>query len=86
MYFGIELSKDVKKFLSKHEDIARLFYQKIKILSSNNSSSNLDIKPLKWQKNHYRLRIGKYRFLYEIIDDQVLIYFYEADSRWSIYK
>jgi len=47
MYFGIELSKDVKKFLSKHEDIARLFYQKIKILSSNNSSSNLDIKPLK---------------------------------------
>jgi mRNA-degrading endonuclease RelE of RelBE toxin-antitoxin system len=32
------------------------------------------------------LRIWKYRFLYEIIEDKILIYFYDADSRWDVYK
>lgn len=32
------------------------------------------------------MRIGKYRFLYEVIDDIILVYFYDADSRGDIYK
>ena len=86
MSYNLELNKNVKKFLAKHEDIARIFFQKIKILQNNPSSNNLDIKSLKWKKNHYRLRIWKYRFLYEIIENEILIYFYEADTRWDIYK
>ena len=36
--------------------------------------------------NHYRLRIGKYRFLYEVLESEILIYAYKADSRGDIYK
>lgn len=36
--------------------------------------------------NHYHLRIGKYRFLYEVLESEILIYAYKADSRGDIYK
>ena len=47
MSYGIELKKDVKRFLSKHEDIAKVFYQKITFLALNPYENNLDIKPYK---------------------------------------
>lgn len=53
----IELRKEVKKFLSKHEDIARIFYEKIQSLSQNPFDASLDIKTLTGKKAHYRLRI-----------------------------
>jgi mRNA-degrading endonuclease RelE of RelBE toxin-antitoxin system len=30
--------------------------------------------------------VWKYRFLYEIVQEKVFIYFYDADSRGDIYK
>ncbi|MFA5916767.1 MAG: hypothetical protein WC850_00850 [Candidatus Gracilibacteria bacterium] len=56
------------------------------MISISPYQNNLDIKPLKGKNNHYRLRIGKYRFLYEIIENKILIYFYNADSRGDVYK
>lgn len=84
MKYKIELNKKVKKFLANHELVARQFYDKIYYLVDNNLQ-NIDIKKLSWQDNKYRLRIWKYRFLYEIIDDKILIFFYDANSRWDIY-
>lgn len=84
--YKIETSKEVDKFLDKHRDIAKKFVQNLETLKILPFSNNLDIKSLKWKKNHYRLRIWKYRFLYEIIENEILIYFYEADTRWDIYK
>jgi len=46
----------------------------------------LDIKKLKWSQTKYRLRIWKYRFLFRIDQHIITIYFYDADSRWDIYK
>lgn len=86
--YEILLDKRVQKFLSKaDEHIIRLFRSKIEIMQHNPLSEQLDIKKYsEWWPNNYRLRIGKYRFLFEIIDHKVLIYFYDADSRWDIYK
>lgn len=84
MRYKIELSKKVKKFLANHDLISRQFYDKIFYLA-NNDSKNLDIKKLSWEVHKYRLRIWKYRFLYEIIDEKILIFFYDANSRWDIY-
>jgi mRNA-degrading endonuclease RelE of RelBE toxin-antitoxin system len=47
MNYSIILSKDVKKFLEKHEDIARIFFEKSRILEQNILPNNLDVKPLK---------------------------------------
>jgi mRNA interferase RelE/StbE len=55
--FKIETSKEVDKFLDKHRDIAKKYVSNLEILKISPFSNNLDIKPLKWHKNHFRLRI-----------------------------
>ena len=84
--FRVETSKSVDKFLEKNRDIAKKYINSIEILSVSLNENSLDIKKLKWEKNKYRLRIWKYRFLYEIVDSKILIFFYDAWSRWGIYK
>lgn len=86
MTYEIELHKRVEKFLDKHSDKFSIsFFEKANILSTNPYDNTLDIKQLKWKNWCRRLRIWKYRFLYEIQENTIIIYFYNADSRWNIY-
>ena len=86
MTYEVKASKQVRKFLlSCQKNIADKFYQKAKILAQDPYGKNLDVRILQGQKENRRLRIGKYRFLYTMHKDQILIYFYEADSRGDIY-
>jgi len=85
-YYNVDYKKSVLKFLVKHKDIWIKFYEKLIILQDNQYKNNLDIKRLKWSENKFRLRIWKYRFLYEVFEDVILIYFYDADGRWDVYK
>lgn len=62
--------------------IAQSFF----LLRQNPYRSDLDIKKLINTKNDYRLRIGKYRFLYTIFENRMLISMYKADTRGDIYK
>lgn len=86
--YKINLEKNVMKFLEKYkwEKIIHLFTEKLKIISNNPYENNLDIKAFKWTENTYRLRIWKYRFVYEIIENEITIIFFDADSRGWIYK
>ena len=85
-YYKIKISKKVNKYLNKHSKLKQNFAEKILILQLDAYNNCLDICIIKWKRGRYRLRIGKYRFLYEIIEDEMLIYFYDADSRWDVYK
>ncbi len=85
--YKVEYSHKVEKFLDKQSDrLIKRFEKSRKKLQSNPYRKELDIKKLKGFKNDYRLRIGKYRFLYTIIEDRNLIYFYHANSRGDTYK
>ncbi len=86
--YNIKLQKKVLKFLEKHkwEKIIEIFTTYLKILQNNPYNNRLDIQLLKWNKKQYRLRIWKYRFIYEIIDNELVIIFIDSDSRWDIYK
>ncbi len=84
--YQVKYHKDVLKFFVIHPDIELRFFEKLQILKYNPLDNRLDTKPLKWSKDKYRLRIGKYRFLYEIKEQKILIYFYDADSRGDVYK
>jgi len=85
--YQLKLSKEVDKFLDKHRDIWKRLNEKMSQIQENpHHPAWVDVKSYIWYPNNYRLRIGKYRFLYEVIEDQVLVYFYDADSRWDIYK
>jgi mRNA interferase RelE/StbE len=86
--YKIAIEKNVTKFLKKHkwEKFIELFKEKLVILSNNPYRNNLDIKALVWNENQYRLRIWKYRFLYEIYDDIITISIFNADSKGGTYK
>lgn len=88
--YSILLSKQVQKFLDLlPDDYIISFKEKVRILTENpySKENNLDIVPLIGKpKGFFRIRIGEYRFLYEIRKTEILIYFYKADKRGDVYK
>ncbi|EJN6462326.1 type II toxin-antitoxin system RelE family toxin [Campylobacter upsaliensis] len=89
--YKVKTSKQFDKFLAKHQDIQAKVFESFEAIAQNPYKTNLDIKKLQGKKfqcgaNHYRLRISKYRFLYEVLENEILIYAYKADSRGDIYK
>ena len=75
------------KFLDKSDKKLRTKIITIfELLAEEPFSENLDAKPLVNKQGHFRLRISKYRFLYEITDSELFIYVYKADSRGDVYK
>ncbi|CAG9468180.1 type II toxin-antitoxin system RelE family toxin [Campylobacter upsaliensis] len=86
MPYNIEYHKDFIKFLKKHQDMQAKVFESFETIAQNPYEAKLDIKKLQGKANHYRLRISKYRFLYEVLESEILIYAYKADSRGDIYK
>ena len=86
MKYQVITSKKIDKFIAKHKDLAPQINAKLEQIALDPYSSKLDIKKLQGEDKHYRLRVGKYRILYEIIEEQILVYAYDADNRGGIYK
>lgn len=88
MTYRLLLSKKVSKFIASRSRKERgLIKRKLDMLSQNPIDHPLlDIKLLKSKDEFYRLRINKYRFVYEIIDNQLIVFIYTAGSRGDIYK
>ena len=85
--YTYKFSKQVQKFLKKrNRKFLIQFQKKIEILIIDPFDTRLDVNALEWNVWSYRLRISKYRFLFEIVESEVYIYFYKADSRGWIYK
>lgn len=86
--YQLLISKNVKKFLNKRD---KKFLQRInetikKLRENPYNHPQLDIKRLANTENDFRLRVGKFRFLYSVIESKIIIYVYRADSRGGIYK
>ncbi|NUJ98136.1 type II toxin-antitoxin system RelE/ParE family toxin [Candidatus Gracilibacteria bacterium] len=86
--YKVILEKTVQKFLLKHkgEELIDKFERAIRILALDPYENNLDIKVLVGLPNSYRLRIGDFRFIYEIIEKNLVISFFDAGNRGDIYK
>jgi len=86
--YKIVFEKPVVKFLEKHkgETIIESFKKSLIFLSEDPYDNDLDIRVITWLPNSYWLRIWKYRFLYEIIEETISISFFKAWSRWEVYK
>ena len=85
MKYRLELRKKAMKFLEKHPQEKIRFLKAFKNISEE-KFQEYDIKKIKGQKDFYRLRIGKYRAIYTIINDQLIILVLDIDSRGDIYK
>ncbi len=85
--YKIIFQKQVSKFINTRTPKERIHIaEALSELGNNPFANNPDIKKLKGSNDKYRLRLGKYRFLYTITEEQILIYFYKADTRGDVYK
>ena len=62
MRYEIKYSKEFGKFVLKHPEMASKINESFEVIATNPYENTLDIKKLKGKQNHYRLRLGKYRF------------------------
>ena len=85
--YELKFHKQVIKFLQNQPlNFRRKVFEQFEIIKNNPFDNNLDIKELKGMENKYRLRISKYRFIYSIENDILLIEIIKAGSRGDIYK
>ena len=86
--YKVKYHKQVIKFLQKqNKEIAKRvvnFFDELKY--DLKIMSNYDVKELKGLKNKYRLRISKFRVIFSIINNELVIEVIKADGRGGIYK
>ena len=88
MSYKIVFKKQVKKFIEKQDKSLKSRFKKAFLnLMENPYPSNriLNIKKLQGSEE-YRLRIGKYRFIYQVKENVLVVVMEKADSRGDIYK
>ena len=88
MSYSLLLHKSVTKFIEKCPDKQRQdIKQKLELLKQNPySSTQLDIKSMQGYESLYRLRIGQYRFVYQIKQNELIVFIIKAGNRGDIYK
>jgi len=88
MNYRLLLHKNVSKFLEKRPAKQRQdLKDRLEMLKANPySNEHLDIKPMQGYADLYRLRVGKYRFLYQIRQNELIIFVLKAGSRGDVYK
>lgn len=81
MIYKINVKKRALKFISKQDK-----NQQVKLYKAIYNLPAGDIKKMQNYSNTYRLRVGKYRVIFEWIENQIIIDVTDADSRGDIYK
>ncbi len=85
--YKIILHKKVIKFInSRNPKDKQKIKEKFELLQNNPYPANfqLDSKKLK-NRDGFRLRIGNYRFIYDVVENELVIYMEDADNRGDIY-
>ncbi len=76
--FSKKGAKDYKSLPKNYKKLIDLTLMKIE------EGLPFDIKPIKGEKNTYRIRVGKYRILFTLIKENILIV--RIASRGDVYK
>lgn len=88
-YYKVKYSKSAEKFIKKNKAIGIRFYKAFDEISHDKEKIYLyDIKKF-YSKNYndiFRLRIGSYRAVFRIIENELLVYVFDIGSRGDIYK
>ena len=86
MYKIIPHKKVIKFINSRSPKEKQRIKAKFQQLQQNPYPSNMQIDSKKLQsQNGFRLRIGSYRFIYDIVEEELVIYVEKGDNRGDIY-
>lgn len=82
MKYEIEIKEEAKAELRElPEDVRREIGYRLHLLQQEFSG---DVKKLKGSRNEYRLRVGNYRMLFELVGKQIVVY--TLGQRKDIYR
>jgi len=85
--YRIDVNKESMKTLSKlNKPLATRIVLAIEGLANNPYESPQTKKMKGYSGDFYRLRVGSYRIIYEIITDRLLIAVVRIGSRGDVYK
>ncbi len=84
--YKVVLKKKADKHLKLLDRNSQLKILDLLKTISKRKLETLDIKKLKWYENRYRLRVWKYRILFEKYEDKLIILVIDIWSRWDVYK
>jgi mRNA interferase RelE/StbE len=84
--YKIVFTKEAARSIQKMpRQAANLVREKIELLASDPYSDHLNVKKLQG-RNGYRLRVGDWRVLYEIKNDQLFILILKVAPRGEVYR
>jgi mRNA interferase RelE/StbE len=88
MSYRLLLHKSVSKFLENCSPKRKvLIAQKLTLLQTDpRNHPQLDIKVMRGYSDLYRLRVGQYRLIYQIKDEELLIFMMSIGNRGDVYK
>jgi len=85
--YKVKYHKNVIKFLQKQDrSIVKKIIDFFDEVKKDLNFKNYDVKKLKGFENSFRLRISKFRIIFTIENNELLIEVIKADSRGDIYK
>ena len=84
--YQLQLSKSSKKFLDKSDKVTRNRIINVIHALSENPYSYPGIIRLAGYEDTYRVRIGKFRIIFQIVNEILLIFIQDIDSRGDVYK
>ena len=87
MNYEIKFLKDAFKFLQRQDATTRnRILDHLHILSEDPRHPELDIKKMQGVENRFRLRVGSFRVVYSIIDNELVIIVIKIGARGDVYK
>ena len=85
--YAIELSIEAAKSYFKLPEPLRVRVDaKLKLIAGNPYAKHNNVKPLKGMVKCFRLRIGNWRVVYEVINNKLKIYIIKIGQRKEVYK
>ncbi|MFD2116316.1 type II toxin-antitoxin system RelE/ParE family toxin [Paenibacillus yanchengensis] len=84
--YKLIFDKNVEKFLKKQDNTVRLRIQNALLELAENPYRASQVKRLVGRERQFRKRVGEYRIIYEIVDQQLVILVLKVSSRGSAYQ
>jgi len=84
--YKLIFDKEVEKFLKKQDPIIRRRIRDALLELAENPYRATHVKRLAGRGRQFRKRVGDYRIIYEIVDQQLVILVLKVSSRGGAYK